>query len=409
MTTKAAIIGISGATVETLPERARKLIHEAELLYGSERLLKFFPDTTAETYTVNKNLPQMAERIRANLGRRRIVVLASGDPGFFGIAAYLNREVGAEYFEVIPAVSSVQLAFARLNLNWDDACLISVHGREMGDILPEIARQSKLAILTDRDNHPGRIAAAMLAAGLTEYTAYICENLDLPTEKMTSLPLAELAGKKKFADLNVLILAAEGDTPRRPWGLPEAEIEHGGSGGGLITKLEIRAVSLAKLALTEDSVVWDVGAGSGAVSLDAARLARTGQVYAVERQAEACNIIQQNRRRHRALNVVVVRGAAPSVLLDLPVPDAIFIGGSGGNLKAILETACRRLKPGGRVVLNLVTLENLTLAREHFTARKFNLELNLVQVSRGANIAGKTRFEALSPVYIVTGVKDAGS
>jgi len=409
MMLKAVIIGISGESVETLSARARELIHDAELIFGSQRLLKLFPDSPADKFSVNNNLPQVVERVRANLERRRVVVLASGDPGFFGIAAYLNREVGAEHFEVIPAVSSLQLAFARLNLNWDDACLLSVHGRGLAEILPVIARCRKLALLTDDVNTPARIATAMLDSGLDEYRAYLCEDLDLPGEKVTELSLKKLAGQKEFADLNVLVLVRDTDPPGRPWGIPDAELSHSGSKSGLITKLEVRAVSLAQMGITPDSIVWDVGAGSGAVSLDAARLAHSGRVYAVEREADACKIIEQNRRRHRALNVAVVYGAAPEALVDLPEPDAVFIGGSGGKLKPILETVCRRLKPGGRLVLNLVTLENLTLAREHLAARQFKGGLNLIQVSRGADIAAMTRLEALSPVYIVTGEKDARS
>lgn len=404
---KATIIGISGDSLDTLPAQARELIRDAELLFGSSRLLKLFPDVAAEKFAVNNQLSQVVERIRANLNRRRVVVLASGDPGFFGIAAYLNREVGTEHFTLIPAVTSVQLAFARLNLNWDDASLLSVHGRGIADIIPEIARSRKLALLTDNVNTPALIAGVMLAAGLDEYQAYLCEDLGLPGEKVTGLPLKKLAAQKTFAELNVLLLVRDADPPGRAWGIPDAELEHSGSKGGLITKLEIRAVSLAQMALTEDSVIWDVGAGSGAVSLDAARLARSGRVYAVEREAEACQIIEANRRRHRALNVTVIRGAAPAALVDLPEPDAVFIGGSGGNLKPILETVCRRLKPGGRLVLNLVTLENLTLARQHLAARKFHVNLNQIQVSRGAGIAAMTRFEALSPVYVVRGEKDA--
>jgi precorrin-6B C5,15-methyltransferase / cobalt-precorrin-6B C5,C15-methyltransferase len=403
------IIGISGESIATLPERARELIRNAEIIFGSTRLLELFPEATAEKVAVNYNLPQVAERIRANLGRGRLVVLASGDPGCFGIASYLNREVGSQHFAVIPALSSVQHGFARLNLNWDDASLLSVHGRVLEEILPVIARARKLALLTDNVNTPARIAEAMLASGLNEYRAYLCEDLDLPGEKVTELSLEELAGKQKIADLNVLVLVRDVDPPERPWGIPDVDLAHTGSKGGLITKLEVRAVSLAKLALTEASIVWDVGAGSGAVSLDAARLAHAGRVYAVERETEACAIIEQNRRRHRALNVVVVCGTAPEGLVDLPQPDAVFIGGSGGNLQSILETACGRLKPGGRLVLNLVTLENLALAREYLAAAGFKVEMSLIQVSRGANIAAMTRFEALSPVYIISGEKDARS
>ncbi len=402
-----AVIGIAGDSLDGLSVRARGLIDGAEIIFGSARLLALLPHHAAQKEVVDKRLGAVAARIREGLTEKRMVLLASGDPGCYGIAAYLNREIGPRHIEVIPAVSSVQLAFARINRSWHDARLLSVHGREMVHLVPEIERHQKVALLTDAENNPARIARALLAQGATDWQAYLCENPGLPGEKVTQFDLQRLAVKKRFAPLNVLLLLRAAPPPSRRWGAPEAELAHRGSKQGLVTKLEVRAVSLANLALGEYSVVWDVGAGSGAVSIDAARLADRGHVYAVERDPEAIKLIDGNLRRHRAYNVSVVSGEAPQALAGLPDPDGIFIGGSGGHLPHILATASSRLKPDGRLVLNLVTLENLALAREHLSRLGFQSRIIQVNVARGADIAGMTRFEALSPVYIVTGVRGA--
>ena len=215
----------------------------------------------------------------------------------------------------------------------------------------------------------------------------------------------------KFSALNIMILIKDEVTmnthPRHYFGIPDEEFQR--RGGGLITKMEVRAVSLAKMHLEEDSVVWDIGAGSGSVSIEAAFLARQGSIFAIERDAEAVAVIRENIQRFGCDNITVVEALAPGNLDNWPDPTVVFIGGSGGHLMKILEISCRRLKNSGRIVINAATLETLRTAIEGLKANGFMAEITQVNVARSQSILNLTRFEALNPVFIVSGWRETES
>ncbi len=403
MTDRVHVVGVGAEGRPSLTARAAELIDRADLLVGGERLLALFPESHAERLVLARGLDAAVVRIQAYLGNRRVVVLASGDPGFFGVARPLVDRLGKEQVEIIPNLSSVQLAFARIKESWEDATFVSVHGRPMGELVDAVRGSRKVAILTDGTNRPAAIARSLRAAGIDGYRAYVCENLGGPDERVRELDLASLA-ELETSRLNVLILLREGDRPVcGVWshGIPEEEFHHR---GGLITKAEVRLVSLARLGLCETSVIWDVGAGSGSVAVEAALIARRGRVYAVERSDDV-ELIRQNVAKFGTDNVVVVRGEAPTALEGLPAPDAVFIGGSGGKLVAILEVVASRLRSRGRVVATAATLETAGAALAGLRQRGFAVEATLMQVSRSKELAGLTHFEALDPVFIVAGRK----
>lgn len=402
---KVSIIGVSPEGAGSLGTAALKVIRRAQQVYGGERLLQMFSFPNAETMVINNNLGQIVTSIKANLGIKRMVVLASGDPGFFGIARYLGEKLGKEAIEITPAVSSVQYAFARIKESWEDATFISVHSRPIGNIINAVRGSSKIAILTDHKNTPRQIARALLAAGIDDCRVHICQDLGSADERIISTNLKGVS-PLKLSSLCVMILlrdffpAAHGG--HQLLGILENEF-HQRKQGSLITKHEIRAVSLAKMRLTDSSVIWDVGAGSGAVSIEASLLAEKGVVYAIEKNSADTAIIRRNIERFKRPNIKLIQTYAPAGLDELPEPTAVFIGGSGGKLAPILACVCRRLSKDGRVVCNLATMENVNLAASRLKAHGFTVEITMVNVARSRDIAGLTRLEPLNPVFVMAG------
>lgn len=417
------IIGIGADGPASLTPRALRLVAEAEVLAGGERHLAFFPEHPAERVVIRANLAEVAERLAGCL-ERRTVVLASGDPNFYGIARYLLSRIPRDRVEIIPNVSAMQLAFARVKLPWDDAALGSVHGRPIGDVVELVRRNDKVGLFTGGRHGPAEVARALLAHGIADRRAYVCEDLGTPRERVTAMDLARLA-EAECSPLNVLILVREGrdGAGREGDGGPEGSGRPEGGGEpvlgipddsflqrrprrGLITKAEVRAVSLAKLALRPGMVLWDVGAGTGSVGIEAARLVPGSRVYAIEKEEADAENLRRNAARFAPGRVTAVHGMAPEGLDAFPDPDAVFIGGTGGRMEAILDVVRRRLRPGGRVVLNLATLEHLAAADAILRRFGWEREVVMVQVARSrALAAGRevlTRLESLDPVFILS-------
>ncbi|MBI2955169.1 MAG: precorrin-6y C5,15-methyltransferase (decarboxylating) subunit CbiE [Chloroflexi bacterium] len=400
------VVGVGDDGPDGLSPKIMRRIAEADLLLGAERLLSYFPDVRARTVPIKANLDDIVRTIDL-ASEDMIVVLASGDPNFFGIAKRLVAALGKDRVEIVPNVSAMQLAFARIKESWDDARVYSAHGRGIRDLVDVVRSSRKLAVLTDPTNTPSAMARELLVAGLADVRAFVCENLGSQRERVTEGRLDELVDRE-FSSLNVLVLINErAGTASPKWtiGIPDDEFHQRKPLRGLITKSEVRVVSLAKLGLREDSLVWDVGAGSGAVSVEASLMARRGRVFAVERRAEDVAIIRDNLEKFGIGNVTIVLGFAPEALGELPNPDAVFVGGSGGKLREIVAAAGKRLGPGGRIVVNLTTIENLSIAAAALPAEGFSFDVTQVAVARGKAVGGLTRFEGLDPVFVVSGWK----
>jgi len=405
MAHKVLVVGVGSEGPAGLPLVLQNRIAQADLLCGSERLLKHWAGLQVEKMIIRANIPELVERLRRR-GEARVVVLASGDPCFYGIAGTLLRYLPADELEIVPHVTSPQLAFARAGIPWSDAIFTSAHARPLAEVVGWARRAPKLGILTDHKHTPALIAKTLLAAGIEDCRAIVAENLGLPDEQLTDTHLSALPGME-FSPLNVLLLIHDPDWRPQPVFAPRPA-EAYAHRRGLITKAEVRTLILARLALSETDIAWDIGAGSGAVSIEMALLAWRGRVFAVEQDAENLAYLRENISRFGVLNVEVVAGSAPAALEGLPQPDAVFIGGSGGQMQGILDVVCRRLRPGGRIVLSVVTLENLNEAVSGLKARGFAAEMTLVNVARSKSIADLTRFEALTPVFVVTGTPAPG-
>ncbi|MEW5803630.1 MAG: precorrin-6y C5,15-methyltransferase (decarboxylating) subunit CbiE [bacterium] len=375
------------------------------LLVGAQRLQGLFPGFGGERLLLKGNLDSLIAQLKSYRGKS-VVVLASGDPNFYGIASTLLQHIDPQEIAIYPAVSSMQWAFAKAKIPWHDASLISLHGRPLHH-LARVWPSRKIGIFTDGCNTPARIAAFLLDRGVCpdECRCFLFENLGQKHEKMTQGTLSDLS-KRESDPLNILLIMGAG--PKNPFsrypvpGLPEEEFFHT---AGLITKREVRTALLSYLRPQEDSILWDIGAGSGSVSIEASRFIRSGIILAVEKKpAEVENIIK-NRQKFQTLNLEVISGEAPSILAELPDPDRIFLGGSGRSLGPNLETCWQRLKKGGRIGVNVITLESLAIAKEFLCSQAASFDMTAIQISRKKDLAGLTVMEPSPAVYILVGEK----
>lgn len=406
---KTYIIGVAPGGATSLTAEMQRRVKQADIVCGGQRLLDMFPSLNGEKIPIGNNLTKIADLIKENQGRKRVVVLASGDPGFFGIATYLTEALGKGAVKIIPNVSAMQVAFARIGESWNDAAFVSVHARPIEDIIAKIRSADKIGIFTDGQHTPAAIAKALLDSGVNDYRAYVCENLGGKNERVIKTSLKGLS-KSEFSPLNTLILLRDrsksaGLVSPHTLGIPDKEFYQRRPKEGLITKQEIRAISLAKMRIAENSIVWDIGAGSGALAIEASCLAREGYIYAIEKNDADIAIIRKNIRKFKARNIEVVHAFAPEGLDRLPAPLAVFIGGSGGMIEEIVEFVARKLKSGGRLVINLVGLENLNTALNALRKHGFKLEITLVNIARSTAIQELTRLAALNPVFVVTAAR----
>ncbi|NOU96486.1 precorrin-6y C5,15-methyltransferase (decarboxylating) subunit CbiE [Paenibacillus sp. LMG 31456] len=402
---KPKVIGIGDNGRDSLLPLYLDWITQSEVLVGGERQLQFFPEYPGEKVVVKGGLSELAARLKSEAEQgRRTVVLASGDPLFYGIGGYLSSKLEVE---VYPNLSSIQLAFARMGESWQDAELISVHGRNIKGLAQRIDGKRKVALLTDDHNNPVAIAAYLLSFGMEEYEVFVAENLDGSEEHTGWFGLQDLAAMEAadFSSLNVVILKHKADAastlPDWPLGIDDELFAQRKPDKGLITKKEIRVLSLAQLGLRPNSIVWDIGTCTGSVAIEAARIARQGEVYAIEKNEGDLQNCLENMHRFRA-DITAVQGRAPQGLEAFPDPNAVFIGGSGGEMKELLHICCSRLQPGGRIVLNAATIENLYEANRTFAEEGFATNITLAQISRSKPILDMTRFEGLNPIYIIT-------
>ncbi|MCX6047823.1 MAG: precorrin-6y C5,15-methyltransferase (decarboxylating) subunit CbiE [Chloroflexi bacterium] len=393
---KILVLGLSAAGRTDLPLALQQRVLAAHLLIGGARHLGYFAEFAGETFAVTNNMDAMLARIEQSMRHsERVVVLASGDPLWYGLGATLRRHFSADQMEIIPAPTAAQLAFAALGEPWSDALLLSAHGRPLDAVIAQTCGASKAAILTDPLNNPAAIASALMQAGLAAETpCAVCENLGSPAQRIQRGHLSWMAAGQ-FAALNVVIVWNR--TPRQAIapGLPD---EAFATNAGQITKREVRLLSLAELALGPGEVLWDIGAGSGSVGIEAARSQPTARVYAIEQRAPMLAHLQENLRRWPAPNLQAQRGTAPENCVSWPDPQAIFIGGSGGQLAALIELAQQRLHPQGRLVINLATLEHLHEAQRLLPTA----QIVQVQISRVVPILTLTRLEAYNPVFVIT-------
>jgi precorrin-6Y C5,15-methyltransferase (decarboxylating) len=377
------------------------VIGKAEVLIGHQRHLEIFPDFKGEKRVIG-DLSIMLEYLKNT--EKRVVVLGSGDPNFFGVGRFLMRNLPKERIEIFPNVTSVQYAFARIKEPWDDAIFVSVHGRGIKGAIDRIIAAEKIAILTDATNTPAAIARELIARGAEGYDAWLCEDMGMSGEKFTKTDVKGLV-ELHSSPLNILILIKAWEPNLEQYPVIGIDDEEFATAKKLITKQEVRAVTLAKLQLQDDLVMWDIGAGSGSVSIEASNLMPNGKIYALEKNPQYLVFVRENLKKFVARNVMLIEAFAPEGLENLPNPDRVFIGGSGGMLEEIIEEVSRRLKPEGVIVLNAVTLDTLTKAVEFLEDHGYAVEVTCINVAKTRNLTEYKMFDAHNPVYIISARK----
>lgn len=386
------VVGLHGGVV--YGSAAAAALVRADVIVGSARHLDAIDVRPGcERVDLAVGLDSAIETIEARRSeRKRVTVLASGDPGFFGIVRLLGERFGPERLRVHPAPSSVSLAFAHAGLSWDDAVIVSAHGRSLDHAVGELRTASKAAVLTSPDNPPELVGKALLDLGAPDRDVLVVSRLGEPDEAVHRCDVAGLAAGT-FDPMSVVVLvdgSGIADTPALSWGQPVDAFEHR---AGMITKPEVRAVVLSKLALPRQGVLWDVGAGSGSVGIEAALLSPGLHVFAIERAPDDVDRIRANAAQHRA-RVEVVAGEAPASLTSLPDPDRVFVGGGGPD---VIDAALARLRPGGVLVATHALLDRAAWAWERLG--------NLVELSvgRGTPIAGGVHLQGENPVFVTWG------
>lgn len=400
-----AVVGC-GMGQPCLASEAASVVQAASVLCGGRRLLAAFAGHPGETIPIAGPLEAVFDALDAACAAgESVVVLADGDPLFFGIGRALVARFGASRLRFYPGVTALGAAAARLALPWHDLPVVSLHGRDdLTPLFAALVRCGRAGAYTDARNTPAVIASRLLERGGDAFAVTVLEDMGLAGERVRRLALGDAVGET-FSPLNFLVIERLGPV--------EAPLALGLADDALLrrdavfTKAPVRAVSLACLSPRPGDVVWDVGCGVGTVALEASLLCPGGPVFAVEREAVRYEFLCRNIRRTGALTVVPVCGEAPDVLAGLPDPDRIFAGGGLRSRPDLLAVLCDRLRPGGRLVINAVLLGSLHAAMDAVAGRGLAVSMTQLQAGIAAPLAGDVRLAADNPVFIVTAVKES--
>ena len=433
------VAGIGPGSPEYMVPAARKAIEGAKYLVGGRRALSQYAKTNGgqKTCAVTRDIDDVMAFVREGLAKADVVVMVSGDPGYFSLLDALRRTFDASRIDVIPGISSFQLAFSRLALPWHDAQLLSFPGRVPKESDLAYAPGKKLGMLTDVQHNSKTIAETLLTYGWPENAFYaICARMSYEDETVERMTLQESAEHAPVGSCIIVVSSVQppsqrGDGPRERRGesLAQHDDMNDVSSAGAIekvknmlgipdssfhrgdvpmTKEEVRILTIAKARIRPDAVVYDIGAGTGSLTIEAALQAPKGEVYAIERKPEAVALIHENADVFGvAGRVHVIEAEAPDGMEALPPCDTVLIGGSGSHLAAILDAADEKLRPGGRIALNFITVQTLMSAIEWLRAHKatYTYETIHVQVNRLRQVGPYDMAKAENPIYIVTAEK----
>ena len=392
------VMGLDGRPPDA---EAGRSLRDATLVAGGERHLDMLGVERGRAMVLKGDLSAALARIEASEGPA--VVLASGDPGFFGIVRLLGARFGRENLRVLPALSSVALAFAGAGLSWDDATTVSAHGRDPRRTVNVCRSHPKVAVLTAPGFGPAELARQLDGLGRGFVVA---ERLGEPDGRFVYGDAATISGTS-WRDPNVVLVLDEervsmgkgwiSSGPGSPgrWALPEEGFEHR---SGMITKSATRAFVLSRLGPGVGDLIWDVGAGSGSVAIECARLGAAA--VAIERDLESCARIRRNAEQH-GVSVQLVEGEAPRALHNLPEPDAVFVGGTGGDFEEIVKLCAVSARRS--VVLALVGLERVVPAARILEGCGLEVETTFLQTSRMKGVGELHRLAAESSAFVVSG------
>lgn len=391
------LVGIGMGNPDTLTQEGKRAIENAQVFIGARRMLEAVSCGDREIF--ESYIPLEIKKFIEASVYEQYTILFSGDTGFYsgaGKVAEALRENGEFEVKVIPGISTVSYFSALLGISWEDACILSLHGKSC-DFTRAVRGHSKTFLLTD-----GRLSVIgkeLMDSGLLELDIYVGTALSYAEEEVIKVTPAELAVMED-KPLTSLFIINHFYSKEYHLGIPDEEFIRGDIP---MTKSEVRLLSISKLSLKDNDILYDIGAGTGSLSVEAALLLNNGWVYAVEEKEEGAELIERNRDKFSLKNLTVIKGSAPDCLEELPVPDAAFIGGSRGKLRKILEELLQR-NPSIRLVLNAITLETLSEALEAFK----NLEITDLEILQAAITKTRTAgpyhmLSAQNPVFIIKG------
>jgi len=412
MESKIYLIGIG---FKPLAKKAREILLEVPLVLAFPGTIKIFEKyevyaQVKEKVKICKKVEELLKILKKSVEKMNVAVLASGDPLYFGIGQRIIKVFGKEKVEIFPDLTSLQKAGALIKENWWEFFSLSFHGRTFKeeDLLNFLKIHKKLAVLTDSQNNPARIARVFENSLFKDKVKmWVCEKLGSEEEKIISGKPKEIKNQN-FAEPNLVLITLEEEfsynfvsAQNIFFGLKESEIFHK---RGMITKDEVRAVVIHKLRLPRKGVFWDIGAGSGAISVECALLNPELKVYAIEKEPAACEIIKKNKEKFELFNLKIIKGSAPECLRELDEPDRVFIGGSGGKLKEILEflVAFDKLK---LMVLTAISLDTLYKSLQCLETHDFKVEVSQITVNRLEKLGEQKVFKALNPIFVIKAEK----
>ncbi len=387
-----SIIGM-GMSADTITQEGLRAIQNADALVGAQRMLDAFASLQMPCYA--EYLPDSVLGVIVGSGHQNFAVLVSGDTGFYSAADGLAAILADYNVTFIPGVSSLSYFFARIKQPWQDAKLLSCHGRDAN--LTDTVRRNSLTFTLTGGN-VNALAAQLANAGFGALTAHIGENLGSADERIFPLTVAKLCDTL-VGQLSVLLVENPGFDTRVRCGIPDDEFIRGDVP---MTKSEVRAITLSKLALRPNAVCCDVGAGTGSATVEMALAAYEGYVYAIDKNERSVELVKQNCRAFHIGNVSLIYGIAPDALAGLPKLNAAFIGGSGGNMPDIVSALLRN-NPNVRIVINAVALESVSAAIDAFTQNGLTPEVVQVSCARAKAVAALHMMTAQNPVFIISG------
>lgn len=394
---KLYVVGIGMGNPKLLTMQAKEIIDTSGCLIGAQRMLDCFPDSRAQ-----KIAAATPEKMMLAIGSCQAdsaSVLVSGDCGFYSAATGLSKRMQNGQAVYIPGISSLQYFCARLSMAWDDVTVISLHGREE-NLISAVLRNPKTFVLTGGTQSVRQICTQMCEYGLGACLIHAGERLSYPEERIVT-DSAEVLSGQDFDSLAVMLIENPHAAGRFPvtHGLRDEQFLRGEVP---MTKSEVRAVSISKLCIRQGQTVWDVGAGTGSVCVEIARILPDGTVYAVEKEEEALTLLERNRRKFGVSNLTIIEGIAPDVLKNLPDPDAVFVGGSSGRIASILDCAVQK-NPHVRVVANAIMLETVSAVLDSFNRLGLHdQEVVQLSVAKSKAVGKNHMMLGQNPVYILS-------
>ena len=431
------MVGVGPGSGDYLTPAAKEAVLAAEVLVGGRKAMALCSVPGKEQRLIGSDLEGALAYIDEARQSKRVAVLLSGDPGFYSLLPRLSQRLGSGGIRVIPGISSLQLACARLGIKWEGLAVVSVHGRGL-DSLAEIAGAKRAAVLTSPKNPPGAVCRRLLELGSRFGQAWVLTDLGLAGERIAHGSLETIAGQQRGSGNSILILLQEEPEPgwlpadrlsfgASPGGTGEAIGGEGAAGAGedpsayldvvtpglpdklfrrgaaAMSQEEVRALALCKARLKRGMVVYEIGAGTGSWTVEAARLVAPGTVWAVEKNPAAAALVRANLLKFGITNVRLVEGDAPDACCGWPPADCLLIGGSGGRLREILGLAGGWLSPGGRVVISAVTPDSFSGAWQALQDGRWDdQDTVMISLARVASRGGAQIWSGENPVFILS-------